>query len=82
MALDLTVTGIQHIGLPARDISETIDFYTSLGFDLDWQTPDGKLVFLKYGDQLLACYQTADMRDRAEQSITSVWTLPTPRQHF
>jgi lactoylglutathione lyase len=32
------VTGIQHIGLPVRDMTKTLEFYQKLGFEILWQT--------------------------------------------
>ena len=60
MALNLTATGIQHIGLPTKSIQETIDFYTSLGFEVDWQTPNKKLAFIKLGNLSFESYETPD----------------------
>ena len=44
------LTGIQHIGLPTKDLEATIRFYESLGFQVAnrSETPDGgPVVFLK-----------------------------------
>ena len=39
-------TGLQHIGLPTRDIAATVRFYQGLGFEITWQTEKGDVVFL------------------------------------
>ena len=47
------ITGMQHIGLPTRDMQATLAFYQGLGFSIDWKIElEGKigLAFLKLGD--------------------------------
>ena len=31
------ITGMQHIGLPTRDMQATLAFYQGLGFSIDWK---------------------------------------------
>jgi lactoylglutathione lyase len=38
IGLTENVAGIQHIGLPVRDMAKTILFYQKLGFTVLWQT--------------------------------------------
>ena len=50
-------TGLRHIGIPTRDMTESLIFYTELGFDVVHTAQDpetGRLVnLLKLGDLLL-----------------------------
>ncbi len=43
------VHGLQHIGLPTNSMKDTLDFYTTLGFELALKTADGNVpvCFLK-----------------------------------
>ena len=52
------VTGLQHIGLPTLNIQKTIEFYEGLGFQVAWNTPDGKVAFLRLNDLTIETYQT------------------------
>jgi lactoylglutathione lyase len=42
-------TGLQHVGIPTKDIERSIGFYTGFGFEIAYRTPDGdhQVVFLK-----------------------------------
>ena len=56
------VTGIQHIGIPTNDIAKTKQFYTSLGFELVYETLNEKggnfsVAFLQAGDILIETYE-------------------------
>lgn len=54
-------TGIQHIGIPTKDLQKTKDFYTKLGFDIHHEKTirDGKqnVCFLKFHNLILECYE-------------------------
>lgn len=54
-------TGIRHIGIPTRDMTESLIFYTELGFDIihTAQNPEtGSLInVLKLGNLLLEIYE-------------------------
>lgn len=52
------VAGLQHIGLPTLNIQKTIEFYEDLGFQVAWNTPDGKVAFLRLNDLTIETYQT------------------------
>ena len=61
------VLGLQHIGLPAKSIEETIRFYGELIFGGSWQTENGKCAFLKLqnivievGEHAAQCYGAID----------------------
>lgn len=55
------VTGIQHIGIPTNDLKATKDFFTSLGFEVVYETvnPSGNVpvTFLQAGDILIETYE-------------------------
>jgi len=50
------LTGLQHIGIPTRDVAATTAFYESLGFQVSWQTEKGDVVFLQLGDLTVETY--------------------------
>lgn len=57
------ITGIQHIGLIARNIEETVKFYESLGFQLDWRTDEKHHVaFLRMKDLVIEAYPNDEPR--------------------
>ena len=54
------VLGLQHIGLPAKSIEETIRFYGELGFEVAWQTENGKCAFLKLQNIVIETYEVGE----------------------
>ncbi len=52
MAIKDDITGIQHVGIPAKDLDETIEFYKSLGFEEAGYFPNGKehCAFMRFGN--------------------------------
>lgn len=52
-------TGVQHIGIPTNDISKTIEFYHSLGFDTALRTVNGteEVAFLQLHNLMIETYQ-------------------------
>ena len=54
-------TGLQHIGIPTKDIEETVLFYTELGFEVAHSTIDPnnghKVFFLRLGDLTIETYE-------------------------
>ena len=55
-------TGIQHLGIPTKDMNKTVDFYHSLGFETALSTVnDGqKVIFLKLGNLVMEAYESED----------------------
>lgn len=55
-------TGIQHLGIPTKDMNKTVDFYHSLGFETALSTVnDGQKVnFLKLGNLVMEAYESED----------------------
>lgn len=65
MALKDYFTGIQHIGIPAKDLDETIAFYKKLGFDQKglFHNGDNRCAFMHYGNIIIETWEgdpTAD----------------------
>jgi len=50
------LTGLQHIGIPTKDVAATMAFYQSLGFTNVWQTEKGDVVFLRLGNLTVETY--------------------------
>ncbi|KFI44866.1 Glyoxalase-like domain-containing protein [Bifidobacterium bohemicum] len=72
-------TDFQHSGMPAKDLDETIEFYTKkLGFDLVGVFPNGenRCAFLRYGHLTIETWEgdPATLRDGA----INHWALDTP----
>lgn len=64
----MNLTGIQHIGIPAKDLEATAAFYEGLGFETVHctATPDGvPVAFLKLGNCVLEFWQEAEPAGRA-----------------
>lgn len=73
--LSKTITGLQHIGIPTKDIKATIEFYEGLGFDVAFQTADktvgGEVAFLKRGALIIETYEgNAAMADGAVDHVS------------
>lgn len=73
-----TVTGIQHIGIPTKDLKRTIDFYESLGFCRKGVFANGasRCAFLGLGDVLVETWEEGDTAD--ENGAINHFALATP----
>ena len=62
MSLQEQINGLQHIGVPARNMEETITFYEKLGFETAFETlNDGnRVVFLKFASLVIETYESRD----------------------
>lgn len=62
MSLQEQINGLQHIGVPARNMEETIIFYEKLGFETAFETVnDGnRVVFLKFASLVIETYESRD----------------------
>ena len=62
MSLQEQINGLQHIGVPARNMEETIIFYEKLGFETAFETVnDGnRVVFLKFASLVIETYERRD----------------------
>lgn len=51
-------TGIQHLGVPTKDMEKTLAFYKALGFEIALSTVNGKqnVNFLKLGNLVIEAY--------------------------
>lgn len=63
------ITGLQHIGMPVNDSAKTVAFYSKLGFQVAYDTMNGKehVVFLKKDGLVIETYETgsASLRNGA-----------------
>ncbi|USS85411.1 VOC family protein [Fructilactobacillus myrtifloralis] len=59
MALDNYFTGIQHVGIPATDLDETVAFYEKLGFEKagEFLYQGNRCAFMKYGNLLIETWE-------------------------
>ena len=56
-----TLIGLEHVGVPTKDLAKTIAFYESLGFEVALRTavPDGgKVAFLQLGNVMIETYES------------------------
>lgn len=58
------ITGIQHVGIPTRDIDQTIAFYRRLGFEIAFRSGEkskgNQVAFLRQKNLTLEIYDTCD----------------------
>ena len=62
MNLKEQINGLQHIGVPTKNMEATIAFYEKLGFEIAFETVnDGdRVVFLKSGSLVIETYESKD----------------------
>lgn len=53
------VTGIQHLGIPTRDLEATVAFYQGLGFETVWA--NGEVAFLQLGTLVIETYASEEV---------------------
>lgn len=53
-------TGLQHLGIPTKDIDKTIAYYQMIGFTLAHETMNGtnRVAFLKWKDLVIETYES------------------------
>ncbi len=61
--------GHQHVGLPAKNLQETLEFYKGLGFEVAWQSANGRCVFLKLKNVM---FETFEVGDRAAMAYGAI----------
>ncbi|ANZ58119.1 glyoxalase [Fructilactobacillus lindneri] len=66
MALDNYFTGIQHVGIPAGNLDETIAFYEKLGFEKAGQFlyEGNRCAFMKYGNLMIETWEGDKIADK------------------
>jgi predicted enzyme related to lactoylglutathione lyase len=54
------LTGLQHLGIPTKDIDKTIAYYQMIGFTLAHETMNGenRVAFLKWKDLIIETYES------------------------
>lgn len=62
MKLTDSLTGLQHIGIPCKDLAEAVAFYESLGFTNIYQTPNGDetVAFMEFAGLVIELYGPKD----------------------
>lgn len=62
MKLTDNITGLQHIGIPTKDMDKTKAFYQSLGFTIALETINNgdRVVFFKLHDLIVETYESAE----------------------
>ena len=62
MNLKEQINGLQHIGVPTKNMEATIAFYEKIGFEIAFETVnDGdRVVFLKSGSLVIETYESKD----------------------
>lgn len=60
-------TGIQHIGIPTNDFDKTVDFYSTLGFEVAFQTVNGtsKVAFLRLNNLVIETSENNNINTEA-----------------
>lgn len=63
MAVKDFLTGLQHIGIPTKDMDATLDFYAKLGFEVAYSTVNNgnRVNFLKLGNLCIETYEEAEI---------------------
>lgn len=60
MNIAQNVTGLDHMGLPTKDLEKTVAFYEGLGFSVAWKTdpgfPDATVAFLEKDGLVIETY--------------------------
>lgn len=61
---EITITGLQHIGLPTNDMKATVAFYEKLGFTVAYRTVNNgeEVVFLKHGSLCIESYENGQAK--------------------
>lgn len=70
MDLKENLTGLEHVGVPTKDLAKTIAFYESIGFAviLRTATPDGvPVAFLQLGNVVIETYESAEPGGQARR---------------
>lgn len=60
------VTGIQHVGIPTKDMKATVEFYKKIGFETAFETINeengAKVVFVKQKNLVIETYEETDVK--------------------
>ncbi|EHL97088.1 glyoxalase family protein [Lentilactobacillus parafarraginis F0439] len=59
MAIKDDITGIQHVGIPSKDLDKTIAFYESLGFDQAglFHNGENRCAFMRFGNLTIETWE-------------------------
>ena len=64
MELKDNLIGLEHVGVPTKDLAKTIAFYESLGFTVALRTAvpgGGNVAFLQLGNVMIETYESDDV---------------------
>lgn len=60
------LTGIQHVGIPTKNMQATIEFYEKLGFDIAFETVNeqehARVVFFRLKNLVIEAYEAQDVK--------------------
>lgn len=67
MSIKNMALGWQHIGIPVKDMEESIKFYAAIGFENVYATMNGKekVTFMRMGNMTVELYTNEDIALRA-----------------
>lgn len=67
MVLKNYATGLQHVGVPTKNMKATVEYYEKLGFETALETMNGKdkVVFLKLQNLMVEAYETETVKPEA-----------------
>lgn len=67
ISLEENAQGLQHIGLPVRDMTKTLVFYQKIGFSVLWRTElnDAPVCFLRGLGITVEAYESTEIAGRA-----------------
>ena len=83
-AMSEFTTDLQHSGMPAKDLDETIEFYTKkLGFELAglFHNGENRCAFLRYGHLTIETWEGDPAPLTTGAINTGHSTLPTSKPH-
>lgn len=58
------LNGIQHVGIPTKEMEATVDFYKKIGFEIALETMNegDKVVFLKLNNLVIETYEVKEAK--------------------
>ena len=81
------LTGLQHLGIPTKDIDKTIAYYQMIGFELVHETMNGenRVAFLKWNDLIIETYesnQVSEVTGVADHIAMNVLDIDAAYEHI
>lgn len=71
-AIEKYTTGLQHVGIPTRDMAATTEFWTKLGFNLKGEFKNGEATvkFFEYKGLVIETWEGSD--EEANQTVGAI----------